>query len=211
MPSPLLADDDPVLEQVLRLAGLSVSSASTTDPQELSCGEGLTLADAKVACYMAREETLDEQAVLDKGMVRSDEDGWAVDTTIHESPDGPTLPIDEALSQAVFGFWTLVDTTDTLEARAVYLHGFSYDTYASAATLLEMLAHKMTLQFDFSDGSGSYPRSQKFNNAKRAAADLWKKARVRVVAMSRNDTQGGTFWQEVEDEFMEQGWWGWAP
>jgi hypothetical protein len=200
-PAPVLADTDPVLAQVLRLAGMGLDTA---DPTKLDCGEGLTVADAKVACYMHREEATEADAIRDHYYVRAADDGWAVDTELRTSPDATDLlPTDEPNSQPVFGFWMLPDAAAFPDQ--VFLRGFNYDMYAAAASLCDMLAEKMKTQFDFNDGSGSYPRSQKYQQTKQCAADLWKRARPRSIELLRADTvEGGAYWTEIEQDFVNQ-------
>jgi hypothetical protein len=191
-----------VLKQVLRLAGLAVDSA---DPSKLDCGEGITLEDAKAACYMWREEATEADAIRDHYYVRTSDDGWALDTELRTTPNDDELVVtDEPNSQPVFGFWMLPGPPGPF-ADALYLHGFNYDMYAAAASLCDMLAEKLKMQFDFNDGSGSYPRSQKYQQTKQCAADLWKKARPRSIQMVRDDdVPGGGVWAEVESEFVSQ-------
>jgi hypothetical protein len=208
-PSPVLATDDPVFLHVLRLAGMDVDA---TDDTLIDCGEGLKVADVLAACYMFREEPISATAVMDSGMVRADEDGWAGDTEVAGAEDGPSYALDATKTQPEFGFFTLEDAAAASAfSSLVFLRGFKYDMNAAAATACEMLAERMKLQFDFNDGSGSYPRSQKYAQTKQCALDLWKKARPRAVSLTRGDTGSyGSFWKEVEGEFVAQDWWAWA-
>jgi post-segregation antitoxin (ccd killing protein) len=199
-PAPILSDTDPVLAQVLRLAGLSVSTAGDGT---LDCGEGMTVEDAKVACYMWREEATEADAWRDRYYVRTPDDGWAMDTELRQTPeDDELVNVDEPNSQPVFGFWMLPGPPGPFP-DALYVRGFNYDMYAAAASLCDMLAEKMKMQFDFNDGSGSYPRSQKYSQTKQCAADLWKRARPRSIDMQRADTVGSG-WDETWREFADQ-------
>lgn len=207
LPVAVLVDDDPVLLNVLRLAGLGVS---TTNPDMLDCTEGMSLDDAKAACYMWREEFVGEDAVVDNWFVSSPLDGWAENTLVMWDDDVEATVVG-ANSQPVYGTWRVDELAPANagmqgESGFVLIRGFSYDMYGSAGQLLDMLGAKMKMQFDFNDTSGNYARSQKFAQTKQSALDLYRRARPKTVDMRREDTPqgGGTFWGEVWHDFASQ-------
>lgn len=71
----------------------------------------------------------------------------------------------------------------------VYFTGRTYDVNAAAADLLEAWAGKTKLDFNFSTGTGSYSRQQKFADLMDLAKLYRKKSRVTVSTAERSDTR----------------------
>lgn len=184
-PSPVLSDDDPVLANIISLAGFTLNG------QNLTGAEGLTLSDAKRAAYLTRDHDLQESmGVADDRIVRSDVDGWAADTELRFVDDGTIAVINSAGSQPVYGMWQL-DVTESDAFDTIQVRGFTYDVYAAAATLCEALGARLKQQFNFNDGSGSYQREQKYSMTMETARMLWKKARIKSVDLVREDMGAG--------------------
>lgn len=181
MPSPVLDNADPVLLDVIRKAGFTLNG------QSLVGGEGLTLTDAKAACYANREDLQDAFDITDDLTIRSDREGWAADTEFRFSDEGTVLTLNTSASQPLYGYWVL-DSSYQDVRRAVLVTGFCYDLHSAAASLLDMLAAKLKLGFTFSDGSGTYARREKYDMVRDMAKNLRAQGRVRIIDLTRGDT-----------------------
>lgn len=70
---------------------------------------------------------------------------------------------------------------------AVYLTGWTYDLYMSAADLLEVMAGRCASEYDFTADGASFHRSQKAEAYRRLAAEYRKKQQVKTVSQIRED------------------------
>jgi hypothetical protein len=191
---PVLADDDPVVLQVLRMCGAQMQGANIVG------GGGLTLTDVKAFLVDHRNEFRDQLVEPSlEGEVWVDTRWWGADAVLHDMED--PVATDVALPHE--GYWLLADPG----LNIAYIHGYAYDIYAASADLLESWAQHLKLEFDFSDGSGSYQRSQKVQNMLQMAGRYRSQQSVRQVQLFRSDTissGGGGDW----DPFTQERWGG---
>jgi hypothetical protein len=181
---PVLADDDPVVLQVLRMCGAQLNGALVVG------GGGLSLTDIKAFCFDNRDEYRDYLVISEEeGEVWTDTRWWGADAVLHDGYD--IMPVDVALPHQ--GYWKLA-TAPGID-QTLYLHGYLYDVNLAAADTLEAWADRLKLEFDFNDGSGTYSRSQKVQNLLQMADRYRKRGRIQNVPMVRSDysaTHGGS-------------------
>jgi hypothetical protein len=188
---PVLADDDPVVQQVLRTCGVTLNGGAVVG------GGGLSLADIKVFLTDRREEV--DDGVLDateEGEVFTDVRWWGADAVLHDG----VSPYALSVALPAEGYWRLADppNIDTI----VYIHGYTYDTNLAASDVLEAWADHLKLEFDFSDGSGSYQRSQKIANLLEMADRFRRRGRVTNTELTRRDMYPQTHnWLPVNEQW----------
>lgn len=188
---PILADDDPVVQQVLRICGVQLDGGSVVG------GGGLTLTDIKAFLTDRREEV--DDGVLDatpEGEVATDIRWWGQDAVLHDGDE----PYETSVAVPQEGYWRLAEPTGI--SSTVYIHGYTYDTNLAASDVLEAWADHLKLEFDFSDGSGSYSRSQKIQNLLEMADRFRRRGRVQNTELVRRDMYGqGGSWLPVSDHW----------
>jgi hypothetical protein len=186
---PVLADDDPVVLQVLRMCGAKLQGA------DIVGGGGLTLTDVKAFLVDNRDEQRDALATpTDEGEVYVPTRWWGADAVLHDQVD--VLATDVA--SPAEGYWKLEDPGPNI----VFIHGYVYDTYTAAADLLEAWANALKLEFDFGDGSGNYQRSQKVANLMDMSNRYRGRGRVTQVQLYRSDVgdNSASDWFPFSDE-----------
>lgn len=82
----------------------------------------------------------------------------------------------------ISGRWTFEDSQ-----TAVYLTGWSYDLFGAGADLLEVMAAKVSMEFDYTADGATRHRSQKAEAYRKLAAEYRKKQQVRFIPQVRED------------------------
>lgn len=146
------------------------------------------MADAIAACLQNREHYYGHVASLLEDTIISNIKGWAEDTELLWVPwNNPIGTTDD--SQPNEGTWLVADPEDDrIFGQTVFIIGWAYDRYAAAASLLENLATRLKMQFNFSDGSGAFNRESKFSMVTQSARMLRAKASAHSVTLTRHDT-----------------------
>jgi len=82
----------------------------------------------------------------------------------------------------ISGRWTFEDSQ-----AAVYLTGWTYDLFGAGADLLEVMAAKVSMEFDYTADGTTRHRSQKAEAYRKLAAEYRKKQQVRFIPQVRED------------------------
>lgn len=170
---------------------------ATLDPSDnVVGGGGLSLADIKAFLADHRDEERDFIVeATPEGEVWTGTRWWGADAVLH---DGSVVRSTEESSRPDEGYWLLSDPIGTQDV--LLIHGYQYDVNSAAADTLEAWANALKLDFDFSDGSGTYSRSQKVRNLLDMADRYRKRGVVTTVSMTREDTAAATGGPPPENE-----------
>lgn len=85
-------------------------------------------------------------------------------------------------SDYISGRWTFEDSQSD-----VYLTGWTYDLFGASADLLEAMAAKVAVDFDYTADGATHHRSQKAEAYRKLAAEYRKKQSVRFIPQIRED------------------------
>ena len=105
---------------------------------------------------------------------------WETDATLYDNSLNVLTP---SVSDPLHGRWTFA----TDQQDGVFVSGKVYDPYGAAADLLEMLATRYAIEFDFDADGASYKRSQKAAAMNTMAEKYRRMQRIVTADQTRND------------------------
>lgn len=98
-----------------------------------------------------------------------------------------TVVVSPATSENIVGHWTFAANT----FPPVYITGKTYDVYRSAADLLERMAAKWVLKYDFSSDSQSFRASQVVAELQKLADTYRMKQRIGTIGFLQSHIAEG--------------------
>jgi len=96
-----------------------------------------------------------------------------------------TVTVTPSASDFIAGYWTFAANT----LPPVFLSGSTHDLYRAAADLLERLAARWVLNYDFTSDSQTFKRSQAATALQNLACTYRKKQRASSLSLIRSDLQ----------------------
>lgn len=103
--------------------------------------------------------------------------------------EGDAALVDTQYSELTASAADLISGRWTFEVSqaAVYLTGWTYDLFGAGADLLEVMAAKVAIEFDYTADGATHHRSQKAEAYRRLASEYRRKQQVKVIPQTRRD------------------------